>query len=123
MHKMMIPLVRYAQFSGRASRSEFWWFQLFVVIVLIPSNVLGFIAGYTGSSTLALISTGVGALVWLAIIVPLIAVTVRRLHDTDRSGWWYLLMLVPIVGLVVLVFLLLPGTPGNNRFDAAVPHV
>ncbi len=123
MHKMMIPLVRYAQFSGRASRSEFWWFQLFVVIVLIPSNVLGFIASYTGSSTLALISTGVGALVWLAIIVPMIAVTVRRLHDTDRSGWWYLLMLVPIVGLVVLVFLLLPGTPGNNRFDAAVPHV
>ncbi|VEF37209.1 integral membrane protein [Stenotrophomonas maltophilia] len=90
---------------------------------MIPSNVLGFIAGYTGSSTLALISTGVGALVWLAIIVPMIAVTVRRLHDTDRSGWWYLLMLVPIVGLVVLVFLLLPGTPGNNRFDTAVPHV
>ena len=53
----------------------------------------------------------------------MIAVTVRRLHDTDRSGWWCLLMLVPIVGLVVLVFLLLPGTPGNNRFDTAVPHV
>ena len=96
---------------------------MFIMILLIPSNVLGFIAGYTGSSTLALISTGVGALVWLAIIVPMIAVIVRRLHDTDRSGWWYLLMLVPIVGLVVLVFLLLPGTPGNNRFDAAVPHV
>jgi uncharacterized membrane protein YhaH (DUF805 family) len=73
--------------------------------------VLGFIAGYTGSGTLVLISTGVGALVWLAIIVPMIAVTVRRLHDTDRSGWWYLLMLVPIVGLVVLVFMLLPSTP------------
>lgn len=123
MHKMMIPLVRYAQFNGRASRGEFWWFQLFIMILLIPSNVLGFIAGYTGSSTLALISTGVGALVWLAIIVPMIAVIVRRLHDTDRSGWWCLLMLVPIVALVVLVFLLLPGTPGNNRFDTAVPHV
>lgn len=79
MKKMMTPLTRYTQFSGRASRSEFWWFQLFVVIALIPSNVLGFIAGYTGSGTLALISTGVGALVWLAIIVPMIAVTVRRL--------------------------------------------
>ncbi|WP_171957981.1 DUF805 domain-containing protein [Stenotrophomonas maltophilia] len=123
MHKMMIPLTRYTQFSGRASRSEFWWFQLFVVIALIPSNVLGFIAGYTSSSTLALISTSVGALVWLAIIVPMIAVTVRRLHDTDRSGWWYLLMLVPIVGLVVLVFMLLPSTPGGNRFGAPVPHV
>ncbi|WP_306464828.1 DUF805 domain-containing protein, partial [Enterobacter cloacae] len=47
MHKMMIPLVRYAQFNGRASRGEFWWFQLFIMILLIPSNVLGFIAGYT----------------------------------------------------------------------------
>lgn len=86
MHKMMIPLKRYTQFSGRASRSEFWWFQLFVVIALIPSNVLGFIAGYTGSSALALISTGVGV-------------------------------------LVVLVFMLLPSTPGDNRFGAPVPHV
>lgn len=45
------------------------------------------------------------------------------MHDTDRSGWWYLLMLVPIVGLVVLVFMLLPSTPGDNRFGAPVPHV
>ncbi len=71
-----------------------------------------------GSQTLALTSTGL-----LALIVPLIAVTVRRLHDTDRSGWWYLLMLVPFVGLVVLVFMLLPGTPGHNRFGSPVPHV
>ena len=105
------------------NRSEFWWFQLFVVIALIPSNVLGFIAGYTGSGTLVLISTGVGALVWLAIIVPMIAVTVRRLHDTDRSGWWYLLMLVPIVGLVGAGVHAAPSTPGDNRFGAPVPHV
>ncbi|TFZ47201.1 DUF805 domain-containing protein [Stenotrophomonas maltophilia] len=123
MHKMMVPLKRYTQFSGRASRSEFWWFQLFVVIVSIPLYVLSFIAGYTGSSTLALVSAGLSVVLWLAVIVPLIAVTVRRLHDTDRSGWWYLLMLVPVVGLVVLVFMLLPGTPGDNRFGAPVPHV
>lgn len=123
MHKMMIPLKRYTQFSGRASRSEFWWFQLFIVIVSIPLYVLGFIAGYTGSQTLALASTGLSAVMWLALIVPLIAVTVRRLHDTDRSGWWYLLMLVPFAGLVVLVFMLLPGTAGDNRFGSPVPHV
>lgn len=123
MHKMMIPLKRYTQFNGRASRSEFWWFQLFIVIVSIPLYVLGFIAGYTGSQTLALASTGLSAVMWLALIVPLIAVTVRRLHDTDRSGWWYLLMLVPFVGLVVLVFMLLPGTAGDNRFGSPVPHV
>ncbi|EED39702.1 conserved hypothetical protein [Stenotrophomonas sp. SKA14] len=123
MHKMMIPMNRYAQFSGRASRSEFWWFQLFIVILSLPLYVLSFIAGYTQSGTLALVSTGLSVVMWLAVIVPLIAVTVRRLHDTDRSGWWYLLMLVPVVGLVVLVFLLLPGTPGENRFGAPVPHV
>ena len=123
MHKMMVPLRRYTQFSGRASRSEFWWFQLFIVIVSIPLYVLSFIAGYTGSSTLALVSAGLSVILWLAVIVPLIAVTVRRLHDTDRSGWWYLLMLVPFVGLIVLVFMLLPSTPGDNRFGAPVPHV
>ncbi len=123
MKKMMIPLTRYAQFNGRASRSEFWWFQLFIVIVSMPLYVLSFIAGYTGSSTLALVSTGLSVVLWLAVIVPLIAVTVRRLHDTDHSGWWYLLMLVPFAGLIVLVFMLLPSTPGDNRFGAPVPHV
>ncbi len=123
MHKMMTPLTRYAQFSGRASRSEFWWFQLFIVIISIPLYVLSFYAGYTGSSTLALVVSGLSVVLWLAVIVPLIAVTVRRLHDTDRSGWWYLLMFVPVVSLVVLVFLLLPSTPGGNRFGAPVPHV
>ncbi|WP_428992508.1 DUF805 domain-containing protein [Stenotrophomonas maltophilia] len=123
MHKMMIPLTRYAQFSGRASRSEFWWFQLFILIVFMPLHVLSFIAGYTGSEALAWVSTGLGVVVWLALLVPLVSVTVRRLHDTDRSGWWYLLLLVPFANLAVLVFMLLPGTPGGNRFGAPVPHV
>ncbi len=123
MHKMMTPLTRYAQFSGRASRSEFWWFQLFILIVFVPLHVLSFIAGYTGSEALAWISMGLGVLVWLALLVPLVAVTVRRLHDTDRAGWWYLLLLVPFANLAVLVFTLLPGTPGDNRFGAPVPHV
>ncbi|PTA73174.1 MULTISPECIES: DUF805 domain-containing protein [unclassified Stenotrophomonas] len=123
MHKMMIPLKRFTQFNGRASRGEFWWFQLFIVIISIPSYILSFIAGYTGSQSLALVSTGLSLVTWLAVIVPMIAVTVRRLHDTDRSGWWYLLALVPFAGLAVLVFMLLPGTPGDNRFGSPVPHV
>jgi len=123
MHKMIIPLTRYAQFSGRASRSEFWWFQLFNLIVFMPLYVLSFIAGYTGSEALAWVSIGLGVVVWLALLVPLVSVTIRRLHDTDLSGWWYLLMLVPFANMVVLVFMLLPGTPGGNRFGAPVPHV
>ncbi|WP_425513053.1 DUF805 domain-containing protein [Stenotrophomonas indicatrix] len=123
MHKMMAPLKRYAQFSGRASRSEFWWFQLFIVIVSIPLYIVSFYAGYSGSQGLILASSGLSLVMWLAFALPGIAATVRRLHDTDRSGWWLLLAMVPFAGLVLLVFLLLPSTPGGNRFGAPVPHV
>ncbi|WP_313444845.1 DUF805 domain-containing protein [Stenotrophomonas indicatrix] len=123
MHKMMAPLKRYAQFSGRASRSEFWWFQLFIVIVSIPLHIVSFYAGYSGSQGLILASSGLSLVMWLAFALPGIAATVRRLHDTDRSGWWLLLAMVPFAGLVLLVFLLLPSTPGGNRFGAPVPHV
>ncbi|WP_343653118.1 DUF805 domain-containing protein [Stenotrophomonas sp.] len=123
MHKMMIPLKRYTQFNGRASRSEFWWFQLFILIVSIPSYILSFIAGYTGSQSLALVSTGLGLVMGLVFLLPCLAVSVRRLHDTDRSGWWLLLGFVPFASLVLLVFLVLPSTPGDNRFGKPVPHV
>ncbi|WP_164270839.1 DUF805 domain-containing protein [Stenotrophomonas sp. B1-1] len=123
MHKMMIPLKRYAQFSGRASRSEYWWFQLFVVIVSIPSYILSLYAGHSGSQGLALVSIGLSLVTWLAVVVPCLALTVRRLHDTDRSGWWLLLALVPFASLALLVFLLLPGTAGGNRFGAPVRHI
>ncbi|WP_336339815.1 MULTISPECIES: DUF805 domain-containing protein [Stenotrophomonas maltophilia group] len=120
---MMIPLKRYTQFNGRASRSEYWWFQLFMMMFTIPLNVLGFIAGHINSTSLALVSSGLTVAVWLALALPLIAVTIRRLHDTDRSGWWLLLMLVPFAGLAVLVFMLLPSMQGDNRFGSPVPHV
>ncbi len=123
MHKMMVPLTRYAQFTGRAGRSEFWWFQLFIMIISIPLYLLSFYAGYSGSQRLALVVTGLGVVMWLAFVLPSIAATIRRLHDTDRSGWWLLLGFVPFVSLVLLVFLLLPGTPGGNCFGAPVPHV
>ncbi|HEL4115753.1 TPA: DUF805 domain-containing protein [Stenotrophomonas maltophilia] len=123
MHKMMVPLTRYAQFTGRAGRSEFWWFQLFIMIISIPLYLLSFYAGYSGSQRLALVVTGLVVVMWLAFVLPSIAATIRRLHDTDRSGWWLLLGFVPFVSLVLLVFLLLPGTPGGNRFGAPVPHV
>lgn len=95
---------KYADFNGRATRSEYWFFFLFQVI---------------GTIVTMMIDPVVMAIFALALLVPGIAVTIRRLHDTDRSGWFYLLSFVPLLGLVVLVFMCLEGTPGPNRFDAA----
>lgn len=101
---------RYADFQGRSARPEYWWFVLFNFLVNIVIAIIAGIIGETVGSILSL-------LVMLALIIPGIAVTVRRLHDTDRSGWWILIALIPIVGtIVLLVFMLLPGTPGENRF-------
>lgn len=107
-------LKNYVGFSGRARRKEFWMFTLVNVIIAL---VLGFVDGMLGTFDP---ETGLGLLggiYTLGILLPSIAVTTRRLHDTDRSGWWQLLYFIPIIGvLVVLVFTLMDGTPGDNRF-------
>ncbi len=96
-----ICMSKYVDFSGRASRSEFWWFFLFTIILSVLTGWIKY----------------VGPLVSLAILLPSIAVGVRRLHDTDRAGWWYLLVFVPLIGFIVLIiFWCLKGTPGRNRF-------
>lgn len=79
---------KYADFRGTASRSEFWWFYLFCVIVSLVSAILGNVFQW---------------LVLLATFVPTISSATRRLHDTDRSGWWQLIALVPIVGVIILI--------------------
>lgn len=92
--------VKYADFKGCASRSEFWWWALFSLVVYL---VLSFI-----SSKLALVFS-------LATLLPYLAVTARRLHDTDRSGWWQLIALIPLVGwIIVLVWCAQEGK--SNRF-------
>ncbi|WP_295574952.1 DUF805 domain-containing protein [Stenotrophomonas maltophilia] len=116
MQEMILPLKRYAQFEGRANRREYWMFQLFLLIV---SAVLAvpLIAGLVMQSDVL----GIGSIIlfvvfWLATFVPVIAVTVRRLHDCNQSGWMYLLAFVPFGGLVIFVFALLPGTPQENVY-------
>jgi len=111
----VLPLKRYTDFSGRSRRKEYWFFVLGVFIVAIVLSILEGIVGLSG-----MIGGAYGpltALFFLGIIVPSIAVQVRRFHDQDKSGWWVLIGLVPIVGgLVVLVFMFLEGTKGPNRF-------
>lgn len=102
-------LNKYANFSGRAQRSEYWYFFLFMVIVNIVASVLDSII-FGDMPLLYLIAT-------LALIVPSIAAGARRLHDTDKSGWWLLLGLIPVVGVIVLiVFFCQRGTVGPNQF-------
>lgn len=101
-------LKKYAVFSGRARRKEFWMFCLFNIIIAI---VLGTVEGIVGSPGI------LGGLYSLAVLIPGIAVSVRRLHDTDRSGWWLLIGFIPIIGaLVLLVFMVLDGKPGENQY-------
>ena len=119
----------YANFTGRARRREYWMFTLInsVILILLQIPVQGAViamaaqneadtapsAGLTGVTLIFVILLVVYS---LAVMVPSIAVTVRRLHDTGKSGWWYLLNLIPLGSLVILVFMLLDSEPGSNKW-------
>jgi uncharacterized membrane protein YhaH (DUF805 family) len=137
------PLQKYADFTGRASRSEYWWYILGLIIVAVVLSIVESLVGVKGM--IIGIYGPLTALLWLATIVPSVAVGARRLHDTNRSGWWQLLAYVPylillvirpsagsalgavalagivslialVCAIIVLVFMCLAGTPGDNRF-------
>ncbi|KQN37785.1 hypothetical protein ASG37_12330 [Sphingomonas sp. Leaf407] len=134
MYWMLLPLKRYADFRGRSRRKELWMFVLGYVLIFA---VLGTILGTLGAFSLLqedapsqdvngpmLGVFGILGLIGLGLFIPSLAVQVRRLHDRDMSGWWlllfYVLSLVPLVGFFVwvaqIVLMILPGTPGPNRF-------
>jgi uncharacterized membrane protein YhaH (DUF805 family) len=104
---------KYATFSGRARRPEFWWWFLFYYLVLFGLSLVDLaIAAAGGPSFLSLLAI-------LALILPTLAAQVRRLHDTDRSGWFLLLTLIPLIGIIILiVFWCQRGTDGPNRFGS-----
>ena len=135
MEWMLMPLRRYAEFSGRSRRKEYWMFALLMFIVYAIGGGLMFsalwpmiTAGVTPTAesftTGFYVGAGLLGIITLAIFIPALAVTVRRLHDRDMSGWWYLGVIilgqVPYLGALVqlgfLVLMCLPGTPGPNRF-------
>jgi len=105
---------KYVDFNGRARRSEYWWFALFtwagtIFLSFIDNLVFGVDA-----------SVSILSSIWgLAILLPSLAVGVRRLHDLEKSGWWLLLSLIPLIGFLVLLFWFVKqGTDGQNRFGA-----
>lgn len=110
-------LGNYATFTGRARRSEYWWWYLALVAI---GFVFAIAAGILGSGVIGDLLWLAYTVFWLAVLVPTLAVAVRRLHDTDRSGWWILTGLIPFVGwIILLVLLILPGTPGSNQYGSS----
>jgi uncharacterized membrane protein YhaH (DUF805 family) len=121
MNLYLEVLRKYAVFSGRARRTEYWTFTLVNIVV---ATLLAFVDNSSGMT----VSTGVTAaygvgilssLYGLAVLIPHLAVSVRRLHDTGRSGWWWLIGLVPVIGAVVLIiFAAQDSQPGSNEYGA-----
>ena len=108
MNYYLSVLKKYAVFSGRARRAEYWYFVLFNMIIGI---VLGIIDGGIGSGSI------LSGIYPLAVLIPSIAVSVRRLHDTNHSGWWLLINLLPLIGTIILVvFLVRDSQPGKNQY-------
>jgi len=118
MEWMILPYKRYAEFSGRSRRKEYWMFALFMVIVY---TVLAIVAGGSAFSSEPEAGMGLGFILMgifaIASFIPALAVQVRRFHDQGRSGWFVLLNLIPYIGsLAVIVFMCLDGTPGPNEY-------
>ena len=105
---------KYACFSGRARRQEYWMFVLFNIIGSIIINAIaGVLYGVTGVAAF----TYLGAIYNLALLLPALAVFFRRLHDIGKSGWWWLIALIPLIGIIVLiVFCCLDSQPGENQY-------
>lgn len=104
---------RYADFTGRATRTEYWMFILFYVIIYV---VLAVIDTYLGTLVLALIFS-------IVLFVPSISIAARRLHDTGRTGWWQLIVLIPLIGVIVLIVFLALDSHGENEYGPNLKQI
>lgn len=117
MEWMLMPYRRYADFKGRSRRKEYWMFALLYLIVMVVCSAIMFAGGGGEPGIAFTIGTVLLGLFVLGSFIPALAVQVRRFHDQDKSGWFVLLNFIPYLGgLIVLVFMLLKGTDGPNRF-------
>ncbi|MEU1405540.1 DUF805 domain-containing protein [Streptomyces sp. NPDC005728] len=114
MHWYVDALKKYAVFTGRARRTEYWTFSLVNLLIALALLVIDRPLGFDYPRSLFA----------LAILLPSLAVSVRRLHDTGRSGWWLLIGLIPVIGpITVLVFTAIEGEPGDNTYGASPKYV
>lgn len=100
---------KYVQFSGRSSRSAYWYWYLFQILVYVAASIVDMILGIY--PVLAVVAS-------LAILLPSLGITFRRLHDTGRSGWWLLIWILPIIGFIVILVFMLTGSDGPNKYGA-----
>lgn len=115
MNWYLTVLKKYAEFSGRARRKEYWMFALMNFLISILISIVGAVIGDTDG----LIAVSLSGVYALFIFIPSLAVTVRRLHDTNKSGWWILITLVPLIGgLVLLIFMIMDSDPNTNAYGA-----
>ncbi|MBH0329593.1 membrane protein [Brevibacillus brevis] len=109
MHWYTSVLKQYVAFAGRARRQEYWMFTLFNIIV---SLVIALVDSLIGTASV------LGMIYSLAVLLPSLGVTVRRLHDTGRSGWWVLLGLIPFIGAIILIVFMCQDSQGDNQYGA-----
>ncbi len=116
MEAFFAGLQKYADFGTRSSRSEYWFWVLAYAVGYVALSILSGILGWIGLGFVGMILFGVYA---LGMIVPSLAVTVRRLHDVGRSGWFVLLVFIPLIGaIVLLIWEVSPGQPEENQWGA-----
>jgi uncharacterized membrane protein YhaH (DUF805 family) len=111
-------LKKYFDFSGRARRKEYWYFVLVNILIFTALAIADEMASLPRLEVASSLSIGITSATYLLLVLcPWLAVTTRRLHDTNRSGWWQLVSLVPVLGiLVVFIFILEDSYPGENQY-------
>lgn len=114
MNWFLSALKKYATFTGRAQRAEYWYFILFYTLIFTGLSIIDAITGsFSTEAGMGLL----GSLYSLAILIPSLAVGVRRLHDTGRSGWWLLIGFIPLIGaIVLLIFFVQDSVPSENSY-------
>jgi uncharacterized membrane protein YhaH (DUF805 family) len=114
-----VVLKNYANFEGRARRSEYWYFVLCNLLLIIPFYMIGMVGAASESSALSMLGFGVYGIAALGLFIPGLAVAVRRLHDINKSGWNYLFVLIPLVGpIILLVWFCTEGNRSTNQYGS-----
>lgn len=108
-----VCLAEYFTFRGRASRSEYWFFALFMLLMSIGGEIADNLSGFRIAPDVGLF----GTILAIALFIPSLAVTIRRFHDAGWSFWWYLMVLLPVIGWIFIFYVLVTRDPLPNRFD------